>query len=278
MFLMSKFLPRLVHALHKGQCGRVGVVGGSDEYTGAPYFCAMSALRTGADLAHVICTTSAALAIQSYSPDLIVHPYLDTPSKITPLLSRLHVLVIGPGLSRDPHILDTTAQIIHAAKKRDLSVIIDADGLFLVAKDPSLVHGCDRIVLTPNYNEFSRLCKSVDVDMDDGAVTTLAKQLGGVTIVSKGQVDIISNGVVTLTCTENGSPRRQGGQGDVLSGIMAAFVGWCDQASDIPEACRVACMVTRCCSRMTFDTFGRSMQTSDMLGYIGKAVSELEHV
>lgn len=72
---------------HKGQAGRVGVVGGSAEYTGAPYFAAFSALRTGCDLAHVFCLPQAAPVIKAYSPDLIVHPLLGYSDKVS--LSRI---------------------------------------------------------------------------------------------------------------------------------------------------------------------------------------------
>ncbi len=68
--------PSLDTLLHKGLCGRIGIVGGSSEYTGAPFFSAMSALLTGADLSHVFSTKDAAQIIKSYSPELIVHPCL----------------------------------------------------------------------------------------------------------------------------------------------------------------------------------------------------------
>ncbi|KAI9464632.1 putative sugar kinase [Lactarius psammicola] len=55
--------------------GRVGVLGGDLEYTGAPFFAAISAQRVGVDLSHVICSPTAADVIKSYSPDLIVTEY-----------------------------------------------------------------------------------------------------------------------------------------------------------------------------------------------------------
>jgi len=75
------FVPALSPNMHKGAHGKLGVVGGSLEYTGAPYFAAISAMRTGVDLAHVICTRDAAIPIKSYSPDLIVHPLLPQDNK-----------------------------------------------------------------------------------------------------------------------------------------------------------------------------------------------------
>jgi len=67
-------MKEMSHNLHKGQCGRIAILGGCEEYTGAPYFAATAALRGGADLAHIFCEKSAATAIKAYSPDIIVHP------------------------------------------------------------------------------------------------------------------------------------------------------------------------------------------------------------
>jgi ATP-dependent NAD(P)H-hydrate dehydratase len=58
---------------YKGNCGKVAVVGGSAEYTGAPYYAAVAALRTGSDLAHVFCPLEALIPIKCYSPEIIVH-------------------------------------------------------------------------------------------------------------------------------------------------------------------------------------------------------------
>lgn len=94
--LSRTIVPKLSDCKHKGQYGRIGIVGGSLEYTGAPYFAAISALKVGADLAHVFCQKEAAVVIKSYSPELIVHPLLDAENAvelIAPWLERLHVIV-----------------------------------------------------------------------------------------------------------------------------------------------------------------------------------------
>jgi ATP-dependent NAD(P)H-hydrate dehydratase len=59
---------------HKGSSGRIGIVGGSERYTGAPYYAGMAALHVGSDLAFVFCADEASLAIKSYSPELMVAP------------------------------------------------------------------------------------------------------------------------------------------------------------------------------------------------------------
>ena len=96
--LVRSVVPKLTSDLRKGQCGRVGVFGGCILYTGAPYFAAISALRAGADLVHVMCEREAGQVIKSYSPELIVHPILDTEyalEEIDQWMPRFHAVVLG---------------------------------------------------------------------------------------------------------------------------------------------------------------------------------------
>jgi ATP-dependent NAD(P)H-hydrate dehydratase len=143
---VKTLVPQLNSKLVKGNSGRIGVVGGSLEYTGAPYFSAISALKTGADLCHVICTPEAATVIKTYSPELIVHPLLKSReqlSTIEKLLNRIDVLVIGPGLGRDSTILEICSQIIKAARNLNIPLIIDAVTKILSRMDYSL---CNKIL------------------------------------------------------------------------------------------------------------------------------------
>jgi ATP-dependent NAD(P)H-hydrate dehydratase len=96
---------------YKGNQGIICVIGGSLEYTGAPYFSGITALKLGADLVHIICTRSASIPIKSYSPgkltsnvysELIVHPHLPETEdernhleKIKSVIDRSHMLIIG---------------------------------------------------------------------------------------------------------------------------------------------------------------------------------------
>ena len=70
-------IPPLQGLEHKGSMGRVGVIGGSKDYSGAPYYAAVSALKFGADLSWVFCSQMASTPIKSYSPELMVTPFYD---------------------------------------------------------------------------------------------------------------------------------------------------------------------------------------------------------
>ena len=71
---LSKVFPTLTNNSKKGDNGRVAVIGGSLEFTGAPYYAAISSLKVGGDLAYIFCSKSASIAIKSYSPEVIVLP------------------------------------------------------------------------------------------------------------------------------------------------------------------------------------------------------------
>jgi ATP-dependent NAD(P)H-hydrate dehydratase len=73
--VVGKIIPPLQSNSFKGQMGRVGVIGGSEHYSGAPYYCAQTALNFGGDLAFVFCSKSSSFSIKSYSPELMVVPF-----------------------------------------------------------------------------------------------------------------------------------------------------------------------------------------------------------
>ncbi|CAG8505926.1 4437_t:CDS:10 [Diversispora eburnea] len=292
---LCTLIPPLSAKFYKGQLGRVGVIGGSEEYTGAPYFSAISALKLGADLAHVICQPTAAIVIKSYSP---VHPYMRRSEKnpdlsadeiinnVEELFPRLHVLVVGPGLSRDLMMLNCAQGIIQKAKEKMMPIIIDADGLFLVQNNPNVIKDYPKAILTPNLNEFKRLCETMNVSSENNSLEEMTQQLskafGGVIIVNKGKTDFISNGNVVFFVDNEGGLKRCGGQGDVLTGLIATFLDWglayqnkiwqhdnkISPDDIIMLASFAGCVITRECSRIAFGKLGRSVQTSDIISEI----------
>ncbi|KAI5646557.1 carbohydrate kinase domain-containing protein [Phthorimaea operculella] len=285
--IVKSCIPALDGASHKGQAGRIGIVGGSLEYTGAPYFAGISAMKVGADLVHIFCTTPAATVIKSYSPELIVHPLLDRPSAVTeiaPWLDRLHAIVIGPGLGREQATFNVVSDLIKTIQEKNIPLVIDADGLFLITEKPELVKDfTSPVILTPNKIEFERLCNKVN------GVSGL-RQLGSkVTVLKKGPTDEVFSldSGVEWKSNIGGSGRRCGGQGDLLSGSVAIFLHWClankeklDIGSDkaltaASLSCYAASRLVRLCNEKAFKEKGRSMLASDMIDQIHLSFEEL---
>ncbi|XP_061827105.1 ATP-dependent (S)-NAD(P)H-hydrate dehydratase isoform X4 [Nerophis lumbriciformis] len=290
--MVKKIVPPLSGHKHKGQDGRIGIIGGCQDYTGAPYFAAISALKVGADLSHVFCTKDAAAVIKSYSPELIVHPVLDSPNAVEEIdkwLPRLHSLVVGPGLGREDFLLKTAKEVIEKSKARDIPIIIDADGLWLVTKQPSVIQGYQKGILTPNFMEFTRLYETLQhKPVDDGDhrsnVLQLSEAMGNITVLLKGEQDLIADGSTVVTCSTEGSARRCGGQGDLLSGSAGVLAHWAHAASQAglitgvnPSvvAAMGASSLTRQCNRQAFQRHGRSTTTSDMIQEIGPVFKNL---
>jgi ATP-dependent NAD(P)H-hydrate dehydratase len=326
--LVRQVVPELHLALHKGQSGRVLVVGGSVEYTGAPYYAAIASLKGGGDLAWVVCGKDAAGAIKAYSPELIVLPALGAGAedyrRREELLPRVHALVVGPGLGRDAAALDAAAHLVARARQLGLPLVVDGDGLFLVALRPDLVQGYAKALLTPNKVEFSRLWDAVmaraeppanyealraalqqqqqQQQRDNAAsldvqaawvpalglpVAELAAALGGVTVLQKGELDLVADGLHAAVAGAKGSPRRCGGQGDVLAGSSGLFLHWAfgrasrlnrdERCQDAPAsnpailAALGASALTRTAGRLAFAKHKRAMTTPDLIHELGTA-------
>ncbi|PLW08571.1 hypothetical protein PCANC_00380 [Puccinia coronata f. sp. avenae] len=308
-----QMIPPLDGSLHKGQAGRIGIVGGSKDYTGAPFYSGYASLRLGSDLSHVICEPSAATVIKTYSPDLMVHSYLSLSSdpegyahhqkEFDQLMDRLHVLVIGPGLGRDPEMQEWAEWTLKTAIKKNIHLVLDADALWLLQNKPDILRGYPNAILTPNHVEFQRLLKACSIEpqeQDDNGLLALelSKALNGCTILQKGSTDLVAReGAEVAKVTCQGSPKRCGGQGDILSGLVGTWCAWAklyferqpqetkpksqEQPISPHEAWIIAAVlgseITRTCSKLAYQKFGRSMQSSDMLAYIAEAFEQVMH-
>ncbi|XP_064873492.1 ATP-dependent (S)-NAD(P)H-hydrate dehydratase isoform X2 [Oncorhynchus nerka] len=254
--LVKNIVPPLTSKKHKGQDGRIGIIGGCQEYTGAPYFAAISALKVGADLSHVFCTKDAAIVIKSYSPELIVHPVLDSPNAVEEIekwLPRLHSLVVGPGLGRDDKLLKNAKEVIEKSKARDIPIVIDA------------------------YHE------PLDSSDHQRSAMELSVAMGNLTVVLKGEEDLITDGNKVILCRQEGSGRRCGGQGDLLSGSLGVLAHWAYASSaDMTKSVNPsvvaafgACSLTRQCNKQAFHKHGRATTTTDMIQEISSAFKKL---
>lgn len=107
-------------------------------------------------------------------------------------------------------MLAAVARVIEVAKARDLPLVVDADGLWLIERRPQLVEGYGAAVLTPNAAEFRRLAQALQLPASCG-LQQLVDRLAGPVVVQKGPVDLIGRpNCEPLSCAEPGAPRRPG--------------------------------------------------------------------
>lgn len=200
-------------------------------------------------------------------------------AEIEPWLSRLHVIVIGSGLGRDQNILNTVAEIILCCKNVQKPLVIDADGLFLVTQNISLLHGYKNVILTPNAMELFRLIGDSDNKLKD-----FKDKVGSnVIVLEKALNDRIydTENFLTVECPRGGSNRRIGGQGDLLAGAVATFYHW---ALNLPQkdshrypavlACYAASHLVKLSNKLAYEKHGRSMTAEDMISFIGNCLNE----
>jgi len=192
--------------------GVVGVVAGSSTYPGAAVLCTGAALRTRPGLVRYAGT--AAAGVRAAWPEAIVTE--GRPSDA----GRVQAWVVGPGGGTDDDARGVLAEVLAT----DLPVIVDADGLTLLAKDPSLVR--DRTaptVLTPHDREFARFGTEVGADRV-GAARRLAGELGCVVLL-KGDATVVADAGGTAYVNGTGTPwLATAGTGDVLSGITGSLL------------------------------------------------------
>lgn len=234
----------------------------------------------GVDLAYIICHENAAGPIKSYSPDLIVHPLItDHPDEekdlreFDKIIKRVDVVIVGPGLSRSLLMQQYGLNACRFALSNGKPLVVDGDGIDLI---PALYEKCGRsmscsLVVTPNYKEFRRLCAHFNVDPEaPEAYRRLAAAIGCV-VVQKGQFDYISEGTSISYVELEGAPKRCGGQGDILTGLIGTYLAWNAHAAkpaSTVDCCFEASCMLRMAAKKTFEEKGRSMVASDILNYI----------
>lgn len=223
--------PRAPHS-KKGDFGRILVVGGGMEYSGAPALVALSSLRMGTDVVIVAAPKSVADVIRGFSPNLIVRKlsgdYLvmeDLPL-LGKAIAQTTSVVVGPGLGLEKETRETVLELLRIVDK---PLLVDADALKALSAEPQLLRG-KRAVITPHAGEFSALtgkpmAEPIKLRERMGQVGEAAHELG-ITILLKAHEDIIANGQLMKINLTGNPGMTVGGTGDVLSGIAAAFLGW----------------------------------------------------
>jgi NAD(P)H-hydrate epimerase len=256
---------------HKGDFGRLLVIGGSEVFSGAPTLVAQAALRTGVDLAYLAAPEKTAIAISSLSPDLITiklagsHLNLSNVSELKEHVETCNAVALGPGLGLHGETAHAVRAIVDTVEHAGKPLLLDADGLKAFASFKRKLKV--PLVLTPHAGEYAILTGRKLPETLSQKVTEVqrtAARLNAV-ILLKGHVDIISDGD-RLKLNFTGNPGMTvGGTGDVLSGIVGAFLA---QKVDPFEAAVAGAFVNGVAGDLVFQEIGPHMVASDLIDWI----------
>ena len=267
---------------HKGNNGRLLVVGGSKDYSGAPAIAGMAAIGAGADLVYVASPQNAADAIKSTSPDLIVKSLegeklsLKHLDEILELSENVDAILIGPGSGID----DETSKLFNVlVTKIKKPIVLDADSLKQI--ELSLIKNRDDIILTPHIFEFKSFFKVGDdlkLDIDsydfskvDENITEfqkIARQING-TVVVKGKYDLILSGNKFKINKSGNAGMTVGGTGDALAGISASLLS---QGLSSFDSASLATFINGLAGEEAFNVKGNGFSATDLVSYIGSVI------
>jgi len=262
---------------HKGDFGRLLIIGGSETFSGAPTLAALAALRTGVDLVYIAAPRETAYAISSISPDLITlklegdHLNRENLPVVRRFLEKATAVVIGPGLGLHKETQEAVNDLVKDAENRKLPMLLDADGLKAFAESKRRLG--TSAVLTPHTGEYRILTgKSLPESLEERAemVQKTAQDLDAVLLV-KAHTDIISDGYRTKMNFTGNPGMTVGGTGDVLSGVVGAFLA---QGIEPFEAAVAGAFINGAAGDFVKAEKGCHMVASDLLEWIPKIIDD----
>lgn len=257
---------------HKGQAGRVMIVGGSSFFRGALEYAAKAAAKI-ADLVYH-CSPEPCLGAVEKIPDLL-GPCLQgeflAEEHVQEIVRRVNQyrcdsVVIGPGLGLGPEkgIMEGTKKLVLSLVRemRDKKIVIDADGLNAILENLEILH--ENVVVTPHRGEFRRLSGQEPTPVN---VTQFAKKYRCI-VVLKGPVDLVSDGTRTKLNFTGNPGMATGGTGDILSGTIAGFAA----KNDLFEASLAATFVTGLAGDFVQKEKGYYFTATDVLEKLSEAI------
>ncbi len=219
---VAKLLPKRPRDSHKGMFGTVVVIGGSHGMVGAPLMAARAALKLGAGYVHVGLMADNTPGVDLLQPELMLHSASDALH-----LPSVNVMAIGCGMDTS-----TLAQkLLYQALMLKCPLVLDAGALNLLARQPDLQDDlCQRTsptVLTPHPGEAARLlgCETAEVQIDRTIAIRKLQEKFNCCIILKGADSLCATSDGKLYVNKTGNPGMStAGMGDVLTGIIAAFI------------------------------------------------------
>ena len=264
-------LPQRKRDAHKGDFGRVLVIGGSRTMPGAIGLTALAALRAGSGLVVVATPHDAATVVAGYSPCYVTEGH-DSSEALAQLQGRLEwadVIAIGPGMGQDPAKISFVTQLYKTAPQ---PIVVDADAInCLAASKVDLKEHEGQRILTPHLGEFRRLIGAPITDRDkaEQSATQFAAD-NRLVMLLKGAGTFVTDGQSTARNNTGNPGMATGGSGDVLTGMIASLIG---QGLTPLEAAKSAAHLHGHAGDLAAAKLGQaSLISSDLLDFLPAAI------
>jgi NAD(P)H-hydrate epimerase len=208
---------------YKGVYGKVLVLAGSQGLTGAAYITTEAAVRTGAGLVTLLVEAEIKDLLSSRLIEAMTVTY-DEDTKINSLIEKADVIICGPGLGNGSANKD---MLIRCINKSKCPMVIDADGLNIIAKDEYCLKKLSgRAIFTPHLGEMSKLTNESIEKIELAKIDTCRDYSNKYDIITllKGYNTVISNGDDVIINETGNSKMASGGMGDCLTGIIGSLV------------------------------------------------------
>lgn len=268
---LASALPPRPRTAHKGQHGHILVVGGNRGMPGAARLAGEAALRSGAGRVTIATHPENVAAIVGTRPELMCSG-IQSEQDLQPLLARVDVLAVGPGLGQD----EWAQRLLNACLAARLPSVLDADALNLLARNPPDEKLERRWIMTPHPAEAARLLGNTTAQVQAdrlGAARALAQKYRSV-IVLKGAGSIVMAQERLPAICDRGNPGMASpGMGDVLTGIVAAMLG---QLSDPARAAGAGVLVHAMAGDLAAKQRGeRGLIASDLFEHVPTCVNPI---
>ena len=266
---IAAWLPRPSAESDKYRRGVLGIVAGSDRFTGAAPLAVGGAIRGGAGMVRLVSAENAAAVVRQHWPEAVitVTDAALTGAQVIEDAGRVQAWAAGPGMGTG----EESAELLRAVLETSLPVLVDADGITLLAAHRELLSRRAPTLLTPHAGELARLLGADRADVEAHRlrfVTQAAAELG-CTVLLKGSTTVIASPAAdqeVLVNPTGTSWLATAGSGDVLTGLTGSLLA---QGLEPQHAAAAAAYLHGIAARLAAE--GAPIGSSDIIGSLAAA-------
>ncbi|MCX7954456.1 MAG: NAD(P)H-hydrate dehydratase [Bacteroidales bacterium] len=232
---VSKIIKKRHKFIEKRELGHALIIGGNEGKVGAAILASKACVKSGTGLTSVCLLSGSSSMLTISSPEVMTENLSNLLDKNNPEITKYTAIGIGPGLGTSYDVLPVLEEVL--IKFKDIPLVIDADGLNLIAKNKYLISIIpENTILTPHFREFDRLFDIHNSHYDRFLTATkMAQELKLIIILKGAHTQIhLPDGRIYFNSTGNPG-MATGGMGDVLTGIITSLLaqGYSPQEASI---------------------------------------------